>query len=185
MTKIAIPKQLSHLNFDKRGLPIPYIVYIKNGCPYFKVNNHVTVEKCIDEKLCTVCGKKLHKDMWLIGGAKSAFHPRGAFNDGPVHKVCGIYSLRVCPYLSHTNYQATGFDTSSIGLVGINPTQTLERLPFFVFCKIRGYYVESTSALHRFFIPHKPYLEVQYWKDGRIATEAEIKDYLKRVNEDL
>ena len=86
---------------------IPYVVLIDpTGIPHFKANDETKVEKCINEKLCSICGDPLEKDMWLIGGTLSAFHENGCYIDSPVHKECGIYALKTCPYMAYTQYIA-------------------------------------------------------------------------------
>ena len=108
--------------------------------PYFKINDERKVDKCIAEKLCSICGEKLNSDMWLIGGPMSAFHPKGAYADIPIHKECGIFALQNCPYMAYTKYTAKtplGLLESKIDdLMLYNPTQDTNRLLYFVFVKI-------------------------------------------------
>lgn len=178
---VEIPQKMQHLPKDKRGYPVPHIILMsKDGEPNFIVNNDVEVWRCLSEKRCHVCGLKLEDDMWMLGGPKSAFHPRGAFNDGPVHKECGEYALQVCPYLAVSNYKgkqtmddiAAGKFDSPVTLY--NPTQDPNRVPFFVFAKVSDYNV-SVNGINRYVKPVTPYLEVEYWNDGVRLNEKDVK----------
>lgn len=154
-----------------RGLPIPFVVYRDaDNIPHFKINDENKVKACIESDLCSVCGEKLSGDSWLIGGPKSAFHPNGAYIDVPVHKECGVFSLQNCPYMAYTKYSAK----TPLGLLGYevdgmklyNPTLDQNRLEYFVFIKISSYTVKVVSHYERFIYPKRPYLEIEYWKDG-------------------
>src|SRR4051794_25051986 len=105
---IPIPERMKNLRFDdRRGIPIPYVVLIdKTGAPQYKINDEEKNVQCFEKKLCHICGQKLNGEFWFIGGQLSAFHPRGAFVDGAVHKECGLYALQVCPYMVFSNYKA-------------------------------------------------------------------------------
>lgn len=184
---VEIPPKMQHLERDKRGYPVPHIILkSKNGEPNFIVNNDVEVMRCLAEQRCHVCGLKLGEDMWMIGGPKSAFHPRGAFNDGPVHKECGEYSLQVCPYLAVSNYRGKQtMDDIAAGkfdnpVILHNPTQDPNRVPFFVFAKVSAYNV-TISGIHRFVKPAKPYLEVEYWNDGLRLHESDVKEVIDSI----
>jgi len=158
-----------------KGLIIPYIVMVKDDKPYFKVNDTKIVYKCIINNLCSVCGGKLDNDIWMIGGPKSAFHPQGAYIDIPVHKECAVYSLKTCPYMAYTQYTAKEGISETIKktfphLTLVNPTIDSTRLQYFVLIKISGYKVTVNDYIK----PDIPYLEIEYWKDGKQITLEEV-----------
>jgi hypothetical protein len=180
-----------------KGLVIPYIVMVKEDKPFFKLNDSTIVQKCIKEKLCSVCGGKLENDKWLIGGPASAFHKQGAYVDIPVHKECAIYSLTTCPYMAYTQYTAKEGVSEKLkkefpDVLLYNPTIDSTRLQYFVLVKIIDYVITP----NQFIRPIRPYLEIEYWKDGKqinneevvvINIEHSIKnnefDYLNNINE--
>lgn len=95
---IEIPKYLAHLKVDERGYPIPFFVPVVNSVPNFRYMDGKKVDLCIDQKLCHICGKKLHKDFhYFISG------PLGLKNrtssDAAMHRECAEYSLAVCPHM--------------------------------------------------------------------------------------
>jgi hypothetical protein len=154
MTEIEIPYLLRGNDRDRRGLPIPYIVYRdKDGDPHFTINEAVAVKKVLDRKLCALCGKP-HKlgAMWFTGGAGAAFHEEGLFIDPPAHEACGTYAMRVCPFIAAPNYSKridhrtlTPEKTHEAALVqdsGMDP----KRPPFFVFARASGYQGDRCPA---------------------------------------
>jgi hypothetical protein len=109
--QIPIPKQMRTLERDARGYPIPVIVLRdRNGMPMFTMNNHIKVTACFGKKLCSICGKRLDVDAWIVGGSRAFLHEHGAFIDPPLHHECAVYALQVCPFLAAPNY------TRSIGV---------------------------------------------------------------------
>jgi len=189
MTKL--PPLMQDLPTDKRGLPIPYVVLIdKEGTPHFKVNDSHKEFECIDKRLCHVCGKSLRREFWMIGGQISAFHPNGVFNDPPVHKECGIFSLQNCPYLINSNYKitedidalkATIKDDNLTDL--FNPTPFNDRLTFFVLARTKDFTVRRASSGVKTIKAIKPYIEVEYWVSGERIHKAEALRLLKDNNE--
>lgn len=163
---------MGHLPVYKT-FPVPYIVLVKDDVPYFKINDEEKVKECIEKDLCTVCGKELKEDKWLVGGPISAFTSY-TFGDLPVHKECGMFSLKACPYMAYSQYnskQEMGLGVNEkLNLLTFNPTMDSERVPYFAFVKISEYDVKYVG-LYRFIKPHLPYLEVEKWKDGKQLNE--------------
>jgi len=191
-----LPPELEHLPRDKRGMIIPYIVLIdKDGNPQFKINDEEKNLFCLTNRICHICGKPLKREFWFIGGQLSAFHPQGAFNDGAVHKVCGEYALRVCPYMAYSQYKAVDeagtlalaerVKEAIPGRVLYNPTQSMERLAFFCFVKAKDYTINTHPELRmvRTVRPTKPYELIDFYLDGQRIFKAQAKQILKDKNE--
>lgn len=186
-----MPENMKDLQVDKRGFPAPYIVLRDNqGVPKFTINDDRKVEECIKDNLCSICGKTMGEDMWMIGGPLSAFHPQGAYVDIPTHKDCGEYALQVCPYLAVSVYNGKStmsdidagkftVDDGTQQMIFVNPTQYQDRVPFFVFNKITGYDVQR-RGIQRYIKPHKPYVEVEFWNDGEQITKDQAIELSKK-----
>jgi hypothetical protein len=196
MIRFEIPPELQHLPVY-RGFPVPHVVLIdNNGEPHFKVNNSDKEFDCINNAMCNICGKHIQKgEYWFIGGQLSAFHPRGVFNDGPVHHICGHFALQVCPYMAFSQYKAAGVEgTQRIAkqLEGksdfsslFNPTQSMKRLSFFVFARAKEYKVNVHPEMHGITTasPARPYTVIEYWLDGKQITRDEAVEILKAKKE--
>lgn len=178
---VHLPEKMKDIELDPRGYAIPFIVLRdKNDKAHFALNDDRMTEKCIREDRCSICGHEMHEDKWMIGGPMSTFHPQGCFVDIPVHKECGEYALKVCPYLAVTVYNAKTdvdalqnqekFDNAYF----INPTQSQDRVPYFVFSKISGYTVKRPRFGERYIYPDKPYLEQEFWNGGKQLSDDQV-----------
>lgn len=187
-TDIKIPDLMRKLPLDSRGYPIPYVVLNDDkGCPHFKINDDTKSDECIAKNLCTICGTKMDRtSMWLLGGPQSAFHPKGSFVEPPVHRECGLYALQVCPYLRYNNYGKKDImvkdGSFNKPLLLLDPTQSMDRLPFFVFVKISGYQVfrrTENGIPIKSIKPMKPYKVIEFWQEGiKVVPDKEYLHYL-------
>lgn len=172
---VTIPSRMEHLVIDRRGLPVPYVVLIDNAnVPRFQINDSEKVAYALEYNLCSICGQPMKSDdQWLVGGPLSAFHSNGGYNDSPIHHECLTYALQMCPYLAGkqakhidpAKINMKNFDQSIVGLV--NPTVLPDRVPFFVAVQISGRDLLSSGPGSVFIKPHKPYLNVEYWSEGK------------------
>lgn len=137
---IDIPARMAHLKRDPRGYPIPHMVLIDDGGrPHFQINDESIRQQMIHDDRCAICGTKLFRGRWFVGGPLSAFSERGSYIDPPLHLECAEFALQVCPYLAAPHYgREIGTKTlkgRSIegGLrIAIDPTTIRDRPPFFV-----------------------------------------------------
>jgi len=83
-----------------KGLVIPFTTLIgADGAPDFKVTDLEIWFRCIDEKLCAVCGKRLDYWTWYIGGPWQ--HVQQKFFDPAMHEQCARYATAVCPFIAY------------------------------------------------------------------------------------
>lgn len=180
---VPIPKQmLENCEKDPRGIPVPFIILKdEDGKHHFKVNDSRKTLYCVIKNLCPICGQDLKKEeRWLIGGIASAFDPNGCYIDLPLHKECGIYALKVCPYLAIKSYDGKT-DLMKIkskikGDVALNnPTVDPDRLPFFVFGRPSAIqYGINEKAQDVRLAPIRPFLETEFWDEGEQITDLKI-----------
>ena len=89
-----------------RGFPVPYTVPWLDGAvkPDFTSIDPEKVKRCLDKRLCGICGKGLPIRIAWIGG--ESFFPMyksglgGWFTDPPMHIACAEFSAKMCPFLS-------------------------------------------------------------------------------------
>jgi hypothetical protein len=97
-----IPEFLRHLPFDeRRKLPVPVMNQIDAERWDFVTITGKQVHRCIDERLCSVCGNPLGYWVAFIGNEVSA--RRRQFTDPCMHEDCALASLRLCPMINHGN----------------------------------------------------------------------------------
>lgn len=96
------PDFLSHLSMYGE-YPVPFIVQYIDGKPDFRVVDPDKWDRCVNEKLCSICGRRLGELCFIVGGPKTAANH--LFFDPPMHQICAEFSAKVCPYVSGKNRQ--------------------------------------------------------------------------------
>lgn len=125
LLRIEIPDFLSHLPVWQ-GKPVPFSVIWIDGVPDFRVIDHAKRVRCVMERLCAVCGRKLGEYGWFIGGPLSLV-TNSLFADPPQHEHCGRFSIQICPFLNGTITESS--DTSKRPVAGsiVNPLSSSTR----------------------------------------------------------
>lgn len=176
---VPVPPRMRHLPTDKRGYPIPETVYRDNhGNPHFTINDEFKRRIYISRDLCPICGKKLNRARWFVGGPLSAFDPNGTYIDPPLHHECANYALQVCPYLAMPHYKRIDAATlekvspDELKTVLVDMTMLPDRPDFFVSIMSTGQIVDTTSG-HCFIAPVRPCRRVEFWRRGKRMLDGE------------
>jgi hypothetical protein len=182
---VPIPPKMRRLPLDPRGYPVPYIVQRDlDHRPFFVINDAVKSHGCATRGLCSICGGKLERDIWLIGGPGAAFHEHGAYLDPPMHYTCATYALRVCPYLG-TRY--TGRIDAALAKHGRWPpalafvadeSSIPEQPPFFVLSRTAGVRADVSDHATLRIHPRRPWIKVEFWRWGGRIGEPEARERL-------
>lgn len=184
---VPIPERMQHLERDRRGLPIPFVVLRdKDNRPHFTVNDTRKTLHCLRNDLCPISGTPLTRGRWFVGGPLSAFHPDGAYVDLPVHLDCARYALQVCPYLAAPKYtgrldDATIDYTRLDDVVFQDPTVIPDRPPLFVAVMAVGQTVKDLGMGQVHIRPRRPYRRVEYWRHGVQIPDAEGEAAVRQV----
>ncbi len=180
--EVPIPKKMQTLEKDPRGYPIPYIILRDpQGNHHFAVNDSVRQRKALVEKRCPICGKKLDKILWFVGGTLSAFDPNGAYMDTAMHYVCMEYALKVCPYLAAPQYLGEIAAEKAARKANM-PSEMFQEntmIPgrpkndLFVAVASLRQSISFNSMRPAHVIPRRPYIAIEYWRHGvRIPDEV-------------
>jgi hypothetical protein len=180
-----IPDRIAALPKDSRGYPIPWNVLTGNdGKPIFTVNDSERHLMALRLQLCPICGGRLGKWRWFVGGILSAFALNGGYYDLPGHHECESFALSVCPYLSAPKYLGR-IDVPDVNKVPedvmlANITMMPERPD--VFCAVASDSMEILQAdLATITIrPKRPYLGIEYWIHGKQVSLEEALPLLRK-----
>lgn len=82
----------------RRPLPVPVITRWIEGKPDFRPIDAEMCLRLVRTKCCAICSKPLDKWGWYVGGDLCL--ENGFFHDPPMHRVCALESMRLCPFLS-------------------------------------------------------------------------------------
>lgn len=109
LRQIAIPDRMKDLPLDDRGFPITFTTTIgPDGKPDFRVPDAGKWALMCHGKLCAVCGQQLDYWIFFIGG-EELFVDR-LFFEGPMHRECAEYSIKVCPFLAISSARRSARD---------------------------------------------------------------------------
>ena len=179
---VPIPERMQHLKLDRRGYPVPVAVYHdSDGRPHFTINDEAQRQRLIAGDRCPICGGKLLRGRWFVGGPQSAFHVHGAYIDPPMHNECAHYALQVCPYLAAPNYDRRIEDKTlppgSQQPILVDPTMIPERPDYFVAVMATGQRpVLDEMGFVKYLRPTRPYSRIEFWRHG-VHVGAEEMDF--------
>jgi hypothetical protein len=173
---VIIPDRMKRLERDHRGYPIPYIVFRDDdGMPHFTINDAHKVDRCKREEICPICGEKLLRGRWFLGGPMSAFHPLGAYIDPPLHHECMRFAVQTCPYLISAKYTKR-IDGKTLDpakapshMQLIDPTMDPTRPKIFVAVMAAGQSLTPNGYVQ----PKHPYRGLEFWRDGLMEQKFE------------
>jgi len=98
---LQMPKRLRQRPKYK-GLPIPFTAFVgPDGTPDFKVVDHNNHLRCMQQRLCGLCGQELGEIIVFIGGPGAV--EQQAFIDAPGHEECMLYATQACPFLANAS----------------------------------------------------------------------------------
>ncbi len=97
MKQTEIPAFLAHLKIYN-GFPVPFIQLWAASKPDFRAVNTEHCARCLRDKLCAICGRRLGEYCYFIGGPLSK--KNRLFVDPAMHKQCAEFASSVCPFVS-------------------------------------------------------------------------------------
>ncbi len=94
---LKIPKFLAHLK-TYSGYPVPFTQLWVLARPDFSAVDAEHCARCLRDKLCAICGRRLGEYCYFIGGPLSK--KNRLFVDPAMHKQCAEFASQTCPFLS-------------------------------------------------------------------------------------
>jgi hypothetical protein len=143
-----------------------------DGTPFFTVNDDRRAWRALREDLCAICGERLGRWRWFVGGPKSAFDEHGWYLDLPGHHECMTFALATCPYLALPKYlgRVDVADPSKLppeARILLDETVIPERPALFV--AVAGDVIEAQERglLFPYLRPARPHLGFEFWLHGK------------------
>jgi hypothetical protein len=155
--------------------------------PLFSVNDGDKMNSALLDDCCPVCGDKLLRGRWFVGGPRSAFDPAGCYFDAPMHGECKDYSMQVCPWLAAPKYlKIVGpKKAEAANLQAIDHTSIPGRPDPFVAVLARGQTILHPETVTSPFLvrPLRPYIRVEYWRHGKLLDPGEgFREAMQKVS---
>jgi hypothetical protein len=178
---IPIPDRMKHLKVDPRGYPIPHGVVIdRDGKAHFAIADEIVRQRSIRQGLCGICGTKLFRGRWLIGGPLSAFASNGAFLDPPMHDECAHFALHTCPYLAVPRYareigaaKAKASDLQQDFVMNVAAEAEVGRPSGDLFVALMTVDRIDLVMDGQYVKPRGEYRKIEFWRHGNRLSDAE------------
>lgn len=97
LVTVPMPDRIAALPRDHRGYPVPFFVHWIDGKPEFPLFDPVKWRRCVNHKLCWICGVRLGRHLAFAVGPMCTINR--VSSEPPQHRECAEYALRVCPFL--------------------------------------------------------------------------------------
>jgi len=99
---VPMPEAIARRPKTSQGLPVPFINHVYgNGEADLRILDPQKVERCVNERLCAICGEKIGSVVVFIGGPTCLSNR--LFADPGMHEECARYASLVCPFLAIQN----------------------------------------------------------------------------------
>lgn len=159
MKPIKVPSFLAHLKRDPRGYPHPFLMMPDS---IFTLDGRKQ-ERCVREKLCMICGRKLDNKKWFIGGLRTAINRLVV--DPAMHERCARYSLKVCPFLANQDMKyRKKYDADTTLTVGHAPQRDGTQ------CLFRTSGSKPILLNGQVFLLCNRWDLVEHWRNGEIVA---------------
>lgn len=169
------PVAMRFLPKDHRGYVVPFFVAWIAGKPDFRVVEPTKFRRCIEERLCWLCGGPLARYVAYVIGPMCAINR--VSSEPPSHIACAEYAAQVCPFLTMPKAQRRESNLPSHGEMA---GHALRRNPGVALVWV------TRDRLAPFQAPAGPGMqpgilfsvgnpvEVKWFAEGRAATRAEV-----------
>lgn len=169
--QIPMPRRIAMLKVSKRGYPIPWFVPWIDGEPVTQAADPNKVRLAVRFGLCWCCGHKLGKHLAFVIGPMCAINRITA--EPPSHRDCAEYALKACPFLVNPRMRRNPVEPTGDEIKSAPAGVMIERNPGVSLLWITRSYRQLKVYSGTLYKVGEP-LEVQWWREGRAATRAEV-----------
>jgi hypothetical protein len=176
-----LPRSMRHLPLDHRGFPVPWFVqwfqhnrpcdpWTEGAEPNFVVMDERKRQLAIKGRRCWVCGGVMGKFLCFVAGPMCCVSRTSA--EPPVHRDCGLFSAKSCPFLANPRMRRaeklTPIDASAPGtMLTRNPGVTA----LWITLSYTPFEVRDSYLIHM----GEP-VSVLWFREGRAATRDEVME---------
>lgn len=168
---IAVPKHMRHLPIARNGYLVPAFVAEINGEWDFRVIKPGWINLCHNRKLCWLCGEPLGRFRCYAVGPMCAVNL--VSSEPPSHVTCATYAALACPFMTKPRMVRNEKDMPehAKALPGIPLARNPGVMALWVTDKPNRLLRTGTGFLFK--LDPTP-VEIQWWTEGREATEEEV-----------
>lgn len=185
---IPPPPRLAHFPRDHRGFIVPYFVQWFDhdrpskpgrGAPDFRVVDPHAFQHCVRFSMCWLCGQPLSKRTTFVLGPMCVITRTNS--EPGSHRDCAEYAMKVCPFLTKPNMRRnSGYDVPVVAAPGEHSEANPGIMALWITSGARAFRAEQgvSGVLFEVDDPIEP---VQWWREGRPATHAEVVEGMARA----
>jgi hypothetical protein len=162
---------MRRLPVDDRGYPVPWFLAWVGGKPEFRAMDPKKFVLAVRERRCWVCGHPLGVYLVFVVGPMCGINR--TTSEPPSHLQCAQWSVRNCPFMSRPQMvrredELTRSCEANVAgdMIKRNPGVTLLWV-----CNDYGVFDDGQG---RPLLRMGPALRVEWWREGRTATRAEV-----------
>ena len=98
---IPMPKRMRRLPLTEQGFPTLFFAPVKNGQAIIRSVDVEKFRRCIEQRLCWLCGEPLDRLMTFVVSVTNAYTK--VTLEPPCHHECAVYAMRACPFITNPN----------------------------------------------------------------------------------
>ena len=171
----SLPNRIRTLPVDRRGYPVPYFVDYVNGEPEFRAMSPEKWRKCVNERLCWVCGQKLGSHLAFAIGPMCAI--TRTTSEPPSHRECAEWSAINCPFLSRPHMVRR--EDEMVKAKTLVAGEMIMRNPGVVCIWMTKSYRIWRDSKGKPLITVGDPLDVGWYAEGRSAARAEVEESIR------
>ena len=94
---MLMPARLARLPKTQLGYPALFFAVVIDGEPDIRRVSATKFHRCVNEKLCWLCGEPLDELVTFVVTKEMA--KLGKWFEPPCHRECAEYAMAVCPFI--------------------------------------------------------------------------------------
>jgi hypothetical protein len=176
---IEMPARIARLP-RQAGYPVPWFVAWIDGVADFRVIGPGKITRAVKERRCWVCGDVMGRHLAFPIGPMCAINR--VSSEPPSHKGCAEYSVKACPFLTTpamvrrvTKIPDGTEDSAGIGIPRNPGVMVIWNTESYRIDRVGDVKGANDGVLFRV----GPPTELSWWREGRMATRAEIMDSIE------
>lgn len=153
----------------ERGMSVPFFCEYIDGHWDFRIADGRIMRRCVNERLCWICGYPLIEKLAFAIGPMCAVNRTNA--EPPSHRACAEFAILACPFLNQTEKRrrSGGIPAEALEPVGL-PIMRQPGVSCLWVTKAYRMFNAPGGVLFKIGDP----IEVAWYREGRPATRAEI-----------
>lgn len=170
-----MPPRIAKL--PRKGIyPVPFFVAKVNGVYDFRMVRPETMQQCIEQHLCWICGEKMWKPQCFVVGPMCVVNHTSA--EPPSHRECAEFAVLACPFMLNPQ-MVRREDEQTKALEGNVAGNMIKRNPGVMALWTTKFWAMFNDGRGGVLFNFQDPVHVSWWREGRRATTAEVLESIE------